>query len=194
MADIPSQYSGFLNTPQNQTGGLSPLQLAAMYYMVQGQQVPFFVNHDWLRALRVYCDSGILDPKVVGGSGPVVVDNGNVFTIEAAPDCGPDEKDRTELVFRGNLSSLPITVWQTGPVEVVRGGSTANGAGGPWATGGILGSSPVPGNSVGQPEPQVSNIAATYSISVSQKDLINNFINDPTQFGNTVPVNVQGIA
>lgn len=194
MASIPKQYSGFQNLPENLLGGLSPLQLAAAYYMIQGQQVPFFINHDWLRALRVYCDSGILDPKVVGGTGPVVVENDNIYTIERAPDCGPDEVERTELVYRLPVTELPVNVWQAGSVEVVRGGSAANGAGGPWGTGGITGASPVPGNSVGQPDPTISNIAAAYGITVSEQSLVNTYINNPTEYGNTVPVNVQGIA
>lgn len=194
MSNILPQYSSFQNPPQNQTGGLSPLQLAAAYYMVQGQQVPFFINHNWLRALRVYCDSGIVDPKVVGGTGAVVVEQNNVYTIETAPDCGPDEKNRTELVFRGTIDTLPIDVWSPGVTDVIRGGSAANGAGGPWGTGGIVGASPVPGNSVGQSDPIVSNVAATYSISVAQQDIIQTYIDNPDQFGNTVPVNIQGIA
>lgn len=193
MSNILPQYSGFQNLPQNQTGGLSPLQLAAAYYMIQGQQIPFFVNHDWLRALRVYCDSGIVDPKVVGGTGAVVVEQNNVYTIETAADCGPDEKNRTELVYRGSIDTLPIDVWAPGVTDVIRGGSVANGAGGPWGTGGITGASPVPGNSVGQPDPVVSNVAAEYSINVSEESLINSFFNNPIQFGNTVPVNIQGI-
>lgn len=194
MASIPNQYKGFQNLPTDLLGGLSPLQLAAAYYMIQGQQIPFFVNHDWLRALRVYCDSGIVDPKIVGGTGAVVVENNNVYTIERAPDCGPDEVERTELVYRGPVAALPIDVWQAGLIEVIRGGSAANGAGGPWATGGIVGASPVPGNSVGQPDPTVSNVSSAYGISENKQAVISSYISDPTLYGNTVPVNIQGIA
>jgi hypothetical protein len=194
MASIPKQYSSFQNLPDNLLGGLSPLQLAAAYYMIQGQQVPFFVNHDWLRALRVFCDSGIVDPKRVGGTGPVVVKGDDVYTIERAPDCGPDETDRTDLVYRGKINNLPVSVWRSGSDQVVRGGSAANGSGGPWGTGGITGPSPDPGNSVGQPDPIVSNVAATYSISESEQNYVLQLIQNSELIGNNAPINILGIA
>jgi hypothetical protein len=193
MASIPKQYSNFQNLPDNLLGGLSPLQLAAAYYMIQGQQVPFFVNHDWLRALRVYCDSGIVNPRQVGGSGPVVVKGDDVYTIERAPDCGPDETERTELVYKGKINNLPVTAWRSGSDLVVRGGSAANGAGGPWATGGITGPSPVPGNSVDQPDPLVSNLAAVYSISQVEQTYLQQVIDNPELVANSAPIDLLGI-
>lgn len=198
MSTVPSQYSGFQNLPENQLGGLSPLQLAATYYMVEGKQVPFFINHDWLRSLNVFCNSGILDPKTVGGNGPVVVKGDDIYTIENASDCGPDEKNRTELVYRGKASNLNISVWQNTGDTVIRGGSAANGAGGPWGTGGVSGPSPDPGNSVGQPEPLVSNIAAEYSTTTTQQSWIEQYAKDPDAFNSEAfkdgwPVSPQGL-
>ena len=194
MSSIPNQYKGFQNLPDNLIGGLSPLQLAANYYMVQGQQVPFFINHDWLRALRVYCDSGILNPRQVGGTGPVIVKDNTVYTIERAPDCGPNDFDRTELVNRGSIDNISISVWKSGSDQVIRGGSAANGSGGPWGTGGITGPSPVPGNSVDQPTPVVSNVASAYAASSTNDSVTMQIIQNPTFFGNNIPFNLQGIA
>jgi hypothetical protein len=201
MSTIPKQYQGFLTPPENAQGGLSPLQLAATYYMIEGQQVPFFINHQWLKALNVFCNSGILDPKQVNGQGPVVVKgtiNADVYTIENKPDCGPDEKNRTEEIYRGKIDSFNIPIWRSGPGEVIRGGSAANGTGGPWATGGIVGPSPDPLNSLDQPAPLVSNLSAAYGLPPGANAWVLESINNPVGFnanvfGNNTPVYIQGL-
>ena len=199
MSLIPKQYSNFLNKPENLQGGLSPLQLAAIYYMIEGKQIPFFINHAWLKALNVYCNSGILDPKQVGATGPVVVKEDKIYSIETAPDCGPDEKNRTEEMYRGEISSLNVPVWRAGTNTVIRGGSAANGVGGPWGTGGIVSPSPNPGNSTDLPDPVVSNVEAAYAIDPSLENIVYESLVDPVGFaanvtGNNYPINYQGIA
>jgi len=160
---IPSQYRNFQTPPVNELANLSPLQLALIYYMREGQEVPFFINHDWLRALTTFADSGIISPDQVGGSGPIVIDNTvnppKVFTIEPKPDCGPDDTDRYEKVER---SIPPIKYWVGEFLDVVRGGSAADGAGGPWATGGLNGPDTSPGNGADLPPPIYSDAVTQY--------------------------------
>lgn len=150
MATIPPQY---LNNEYNrEDANLSPLQLAAAYYMDTGQQIPFFINYDFLRELKVYADSGYITPADLGYPGPenisVVAQGQDIYILRQAADCGPDGINRTELVFVGNLTNIPIdNVWTFGGMTV-RGGSLASGGGGPYGTGGVLNATGAPDNAL----------------------------------------------
>lgn len=188
---VPSQYRSFQNRPTNQDAGISVLQPALLYYMTQGQQIPFFINKDWLLALKTFCDSGIVNPRQIGGNGPVIVENNQVYTIEPRPNCGPDETDRYENVYRGTISTLQTTnniKYNVAVVPtVVRGGSAANGLGGPWGTGGIDGPDPTPTNSVDH-QSLIGNVNTYYTTS-------NNALTSPNiDYGTNYPVGIQGIA
>jgi hypothetical protein len=50
---------------------------------------------------------------------------------------------------------------------LVRGGSAANGAGGPWGTGGLTSQDPTPNNGVDRQPDIVTNLDATYGTNVS---------------------------
>jgi len=163
---IPQQYKGFQTPPVNEISGLSPLQLALLYYVQQGQQSPFFVNRDWLQALKTFADSGVVNSSVIGGSGPIVTRGDDVYTIEPKPDCGPDDTDRYDLMYKGKVSNLfpDNEFWRCSPDQLVRGGSSADGAGGPWATGGIDGPASNPVNGVNRPDPVYANVVSAYAL------------------------------
>lgn len=132
----------------------SPLEFALLDFLNKGQQLPFFLNTEWLQALQVFGNSGITDPTSIGGSGPVIMIDDDIFTIEPKPDCGPDDTDRYENVFRGKVDSLfpPDKFFKFNLDGCIRGGSCANGAGGPWATGGLVGPDVNPYNSAEYPD------------------------------------------
>lgn len=163
--DIPAQ---FLNkNPQSSDTTLSSLQLAASYYMVQGQQVPFFVNHDFLRECKTFFDSGIITPLAVGvPDGLSVVAKGDAISvIRRAQDCGVDE-NRYEEVFVGNRGDILPNSWSFTGITI-RGGSVANGAGGPWGTGGLSSQDPTPNNSVNRQPDIVTNLTAAYGANAA---------------------------
>lgn len=175
MTVIQQQYRSFLNPPQNQIGNLSPLQVAAAYYMDQGQQIPFFINNDWLVALNIFCNSGIITPRDVNLGDSVdllsIVDqDGALYLQRRAPDCGPDDVDRYDQIYIGQRQDLFPNSWTAGG-PIVRGGSAANGVGGPWGTGGIDGPSPTPLNGVDRPPPIYSNISTSYASTTTNRDL-----------------------
>lgn len=95
---IPRQYLN--NSPQIAIANLSPLQLAAAYYMDQGQQIPFFINQEFLRQMTTFASSGIITPEMISVPGISVVLQGNdVYVQRRAADCGPDEtEDRKSVV------------------------------------------------------------------------------------------------
>lgn len=166
MATIPSQYQN--NTPNKQDANLSPLQLAAAYFMDQGQQTPFFINHDFLKELKTFADSGIVTPDKVGipAALSVIVEDDKVYVIRAASDCGPDGTNRYEKVLVGPKSTVLVNSWQFGS-STIRGGSAANGGGGPWGTGGLTSQDPTPNNSVNREPDIVSNVYTTYGVTAS---------------------------
>jgi hypothetical protein len=176
---LPPQYSGFLTRPANELGNLSPLQIAAAYYMDQGEQIPFFINNDWLRALNVFCNSGIVTPRSLGIESAateneaylsiIIIDDG-VYLQRKAPDCGPEEIDRYDQIYIGQRQNLLPDSW-TAAGPVVRGGSSANGVGGPWATGGLDGPSPTPLNGIDRPPAIFSNISTAYSATTVNREL-----------------------
>lgn len=166
MATLPDQYQN--NTPTKETANMSPLQLAAAYYMDQGQQTPFFINHDFLREMTTFLDTGIITPASVGVPAglSVVVEDNNVYVIRQAENCGPIETDRFEKTLVGPISTVNPDAWTFGAITV-RGGSAANGAGGPWATGGLTSQDPTPNNSVNRAPDIVTNVTATYGATSS---------------------------
>lgn len=175
MATIPQQYRNFQTESTNESANRSPLQLALIYYMGEGQEVPFFINHDWLRALTTFATSGVVNPNTVGGFGPIVVDDSAeppaIYTIEPKPDCGPDDTDRYERVYRGSTAQLGC--WTCSIDQEIRGGSAADGVGGPWGTGGLTGPDTSPGNGENLPPPIVSNAVTTYGASAANQNSVN---------------------
>ncbi len=171
---IPSQYRNFQTPPVGELANLSPLQLALIHYMRDGQEVPFFINHDWLRALTTFADSGIIAPADVGGFGPVIIDDTEsspqIYTIEPKPDCGPDETDRYENV-RVDAGLLKPDMWVGSIDQLVRGGSVCDGAGGPWGTGGLSGPNTSPDNGVDLPPPIYANAVSQFGFTNTSSPL-----------------------
>lgn len=164
MATVPSQYQN--NTPVKENANLSPLQPAIAYYMDQGGQTPFFPNHDFLRELKTFADSGIITPAQLKVDGiAVIAEEDAIYVVRSAPDCGADI-NRYEKVYLGTRQTLLPSSWSFTGVTV-RGGSVANGAGGPWGTGGLSSQDPTPNNSVNRQPDIVSNLDATYGANVS---------------------------
>lgn len=162
---IPRQYLN--NSPQIAIANLSPLQLAVAYYMDQGQQIPFFINQDFLRQMTTFASSGIITPEMISVPGISVVLQGNdVYVQRRAADCGPDETDRYEYVYAGTKQDLLPNSWSFDGI-LVRGGSAANGAGGPWGTGGLTSQDPTPNNGVDRQPDIVTNVDAAYGTNVS---------------------------
>jgi hypothetical protein len=161
----PIQYQA--NTPTKQDANLSPLQPAISYYMAQGQQTPFFVNHDFLRQLTVFADSGIVTPaKVNVPAGIAVIAEGDdIYVIRGAQDCGADI-NRYEKIYVGKRDDVAPQSWSFTGITV-RGGSAAGGAGGPWGTGGLTSQDPTPNNSVNRQPDIISNLLAAYGSNVS---------------------------
>lgn len=161
---IPVQYRN--NIPTADTANLSPLQLAAAYYMDQGKQTPFFVNHDFLKEFTTFIDSGIVTPDKVKVPGLSVISiEEAIYVIRSAQDCGADT-ERFEKVFVGNRTEVVPNTWGFNGVTV-RGGSAANGAGGPWGTGGLNSQDPTPNNSVNRQPDIISNLFTAYGANVS---------------------------
>jgi len=167
---IPTQYSN--NNPRIAIANLSPLQLAAAYYMDQGQQIPFFINQEFLRQMTTFASSGIVTPAMLNVTdGIAVVLRGNdVYVQRRAPDCGPEEIDRYEYVYAGTKQDLAPDSWEFDGI-LIRGGSAANGAGGPWGTGGLTSQDPTPNNGVDRQPDIVTNVTATYGTTVSASTL-----------------------
>lgn len=114
---IPSIYTNL--TPVQTVGGLSPLQLALVNYMITGATPPFGVNQDFLKSINKYADSGLLIPSTTDPrtgrpiTPPLLPDvvaiaylssGDNIYILRDAQDCGPDEKGRTEKVYVGDRS------------------------------------------------------------------------------------------
>lgn len=165
---IPSQYAN--NSPAIDSGNLSSLQLAAKYYIAEGSETPFFINHQWLEAFKTFSSSGVVTPADLNVSQEylsIVVKEGyKVFGIRLAQNCGPNENPRYELVYLGTSSELTPRSWVFGNV-VIRGGSVSTGGGGPWGTGGLYSQDPTPTNSVDRQPDIVSNLDVTYGANIS---------------------------
>lgn len=163
----PFQYQN--NNPAIDNGNLSPLQLAAAYYMDQGQQIPFFINHDFLRAMTVFVSSGVVTPSSVPyiqSALSVVVKGDEVYVQRVGENCGPTDFPRYELVYVGKKQDLFPDAW-TFDGAVVRGGSAATGAGGQWGTGGLTSPDPAPNNGADRQPDLVTNVDATYGATVT---------------------------
>lgn len=120
---------------------------------------------------------------------------------EQAQRIGQEYIGKTENLFPTK------TFYRSDLDQTIRGGSSANGAGGPWATGGLSGPSPVPGNAVNTVPPVVSDITTFYELQDQQKAstaniqaaaLVDKSHSDPevlkSLFGSAWPVYHQGLA
>jgi len=165
---IPSQYLN--NSPQISIANLSPLQLAAAYYMDQGQQIPFFINQEFLRQMTTFASSGVVTPPTEYPGIAVVLRDDNVYVQRLAANCGPEQIDRYEYVYVGTKQELYPESWEFDGT-LVRGGSAASGGGGPWGTGGLTSPDTAPNNGVDRQTDIVTNIGATYGATVSTSTL-----------------------
>jgi hypothetical protein len=164
---IPTQFAG--TTPNIDKGNLSPLQLAAAYYMNQGIDIPFFVNAAFLEQFKIFCTSGQVTPANISApSGAIsVISKGDAIYIQRqAPDCGPDEIDRYEEIYIGQRNDIAPNSWSFNGT-LVRGGSVAQGAGGPWGTGGLTSQDPTPNNGVDRQPDIVTNVNVAYGVTSS---------------------------
>jgi hypothetical protein len=160
----PAQYLQV--TPTKEKANLSPLQIAASYYMDEGQQTPFFINHELLRQLTVFSSSAQLTPEQVGLDGLSFIQrDGNVYLFREAPECGPDGGARYEDILVGTVEEIAPESWSFDSITV-RGGSAADGGGGPWGTGGLSSQDPTPNNGVDRSPDIVPNIRTAYSSTI----------------------------
>lgn len=162
---IPSQFAG--TQPAIESGNLSPLQLAAAYYLNQGIDIPFFVNAAFVEQFKIFCTSGQVTPANIAapaGAISVVSRGDNIYVQKPAVDCGPDDTDRYEELYIGPRNSVAPDSWSFDGT-LVRGGSVAEGAGGPWGTGGLTSQDPTPNNGEDRDPDIVSNVFATYGTS-----------------------------
>lgn len=159
MATVPTQY--LAGSPTQETGNLSPLQLALAYFMDLGQVVPFSVNNEFIYALKTFSDSGVVTPSDLNlenvGNVSVIADGPWVKIIRRAENCGPLEIERYDSVTVGSRAELVPKAW-TFDSTTIRGGSLSTGAGGPWGTGGLSGAFPGPCNAIDKPIPIVSSL------------------------------------
>ena len=164
--DVPKIFQGL--TPTIKNGGLSPLQLALAAKLAAGFRNPWYespllVNRGFLAAMTQFTDSKFISPITYGArtvNAPdvqpgitsinyVVDEQENVYMIRRAPDCGPEE-NRLERVLIGKLHELAEGTFAYYG-SVIRGGSTVNGAGGPYGTGGITSPYPGPDDAIDNP-------------------------------------------
>ena len=164
---IPNQFAG--TTPNIDKGNLSPLQLAAAYYLNQGIDIPFFINAAFVEQFKIFCTSGQVTPANIAapaGSISVISRGNDIYVQKTAPDCGPDEIDRYEEIYIGTRNSVAPDSWSFDGT-LVRGGSVAQGAGGPWGTGGLTSQDPTPNNGEDRDPDIVSNVFVTYGVSAT---------------------------
>lgn len=164
---IPPQFRG--TTPNIEQGNLSPLQLAAAYYLNQGADIPFFVNGNFLQAFKVFCHTGQVTAANIAtppGTIAVISKGDDIYVQRTAPDCGPDEVDRYDEVFLGPRSVVAPNSWSFDGT-LVRGGSVAQGAGGPWGTGGLTSQDPTPNNGADRQPDIVTNVNVAYGTSTT---------------------------
>ena len=159
---VPSSYANVV--PSADTSGITPLHIALANTMtgapINASNSPILVNKAFLDTMTVYVDSGVLSPTVYESRPSTkltfdasdlqgysyVAEGQDVYLYRRAPDCGEDE-NRTEKVLIGNISSISAQLGRilfTYYGSLVRGGSAASGAGGPYGTGGLT--SPYPGS------------------------------------------------
>jgi hypothetical protein len=145
---IPDVYKGL--TPSQINGGLTPLQLALVNYMITGETPPFGPNQDFLKSVNKYADSGLLTPSTTDPRTglpiipPILPDvvaiayltsGTNIYMLREAQDCGPDEQGRVEKVFIGDRSLVAAgTFAYYGPP--IYEGTAATGSYGGWNDGG----------------------------------------------------------
>ena len=133
MATLPTQYEA--GAPTQDSGNLSPLQLALAYYMDIGQIAPFAVNFEFLNALKTFSNSGLIRPSDLNlqdtGGISVICDGPMVKVIRRAQNCGPLEIERYESIVVGTKADLVPGAWHFDS-GIVRGGSLSTGGGWPW--------------------------------------------------------------
>lgn len=116
---LPEAYADV--TPTLAIGGLTPLQLALANYLTTGTTPPFGVNQEFLASINKFADSGLLSPTTYDPrtNEPRIPDimpdvvalayltSGNrVYMLRDAQDCGPDGKNRTEVIDIGDITTV----------------------------------------------------------------------------------------
>lgn len=104
----PEIYSNA--TPASTTASFSPLQLALLAAMTTGDPPAFGINQDYLKELKKFSDSGIVDAGVIYTDvvGLLTALGDDIYLLRDAQNCGPDGLDRTEEVFLCKRADLPI--------------------------------------------------------------------------------------
>ena len=170
MATTPSVYQGF--KPDINVGGLSPLQLAGLNFMLNSSAgtsanaAPFGVNIDFMAAARQFASSEIQTPlnyDVLTGLPKIpdlirdvvgiayYVRGDDVYLFRQAQDCGPNE-NRTEEVWIGKTYDIAKGTYayygrRVGNGSYGTGSSAGNYGSGYQSPGGpgVTGPGPAPG-------------------------------------------------
>ena len=145
---VPEIYTN--NTPIQNIGGLTPLQLAAANYMMSGSPQPFGINAEFLTQMVLFGSSqhissltfdrktGLPNPFP-----PLILDitaeyyfvrGEDLYIYRRAENCGPDE-NRFEEVLVGKVRDVATGTYAYYG-RPVRSGSTATGGGGDNGSGG----------------------------------------------------------
>ena len=148
MATVPPIYTN--NTPIQNIGGLTPLQLAAANYMMSSSPQPFSINIDFLTEMLLFGSSENISPlEFDPRTGlpqpfpPLIRDitaeayfvrGEDLYIYRRAENCGPDE-DRYEEVFVGKVRDIATGTYAYYG-RIVRSGSVGTGGGGTDGSGG----------------------------------------------------------
>ena len=145
---VPEIYTN--NTPIQNIGGLTPLQLAAANYMMSGSPQPFGINAEFLTQMVLFGSSQHIssltfDPKtgLPNPFPPLILDitaeyyfvrGEDLYIYRRAENCGPDE-NRFEEVLLGKVRDVATGTYAYYG-RPVRSGSAATGGGGGDGSGG----------------------------------------------------------
>ena len=175
MATIPPIYTN--NTPIQNIGGLTPLQLAAANYMMSSSPQPFSINIDFLAEMVVFGSSENISPlEFDPRTGlpkpfpPLIRDvtaeayfvrGEDLYIYRRAENCGPDE-DRYEEVLVGKVRDVAAGTYAYYG-RIVRSGSVGTGGGGTDGSGGDGGGGGfTPGPAPDAPSPGVNDASLGY--------------------------------
>ena len=145
---VPEIYTN--NTPIQNIGGLTPLQLAAANYMMSSSPQPFAINIDFLAEMVVFGSSENISPlefdKRTGLPSPLpplvrditaeayFVRGEDLYIYRRAENCGPDE-NRFEEVLIGKVRDIATGTYAYYG-RIVRSGRVGTGGGGDNGSGG----------------------------------------------------------